>query len=63
MTVSASVPKPVTLPKTWDEEADVVVVGYGFAGSAAAIAAHDAGAKVLLFREGAGAVQRREQPG
>ena len=51
MTVSASVPKPVTLPKTWDEEADVVVVGYGFAGSAAAIAAHDAGAKVLLLEK------------
>jgi succinate dehydrogenase/fumarate reductase flavoprotein subunit len=35
----------------WDEEADVVIVGYGFAGSAAAIAAHDAGAKVLLLEK------------
>jgi succinate dehydrogenase/fumarate reductase flavoprotein subunit len=35
----------------WDEEADVIVVGYGFAGSAAAIAAHDAGAKVLLLEK------------
>jgi succinate dehydrogenase/fumarate reductase flavoprotein subunit len=39
------------LPKKWDEEADVVIVGYGFAGSAAAIAAHDAGAKVLLLEK------------
>lgn len=32
----------------WDAEYDVVVLGYGFAGSAAAIAAADAGAHVLL---------------
>ena len=30
---------------------DVVVVGYGFAGGIAAIAAHDAGAKVLLVEK------------
>ena len=41
----------VEVPTKWDEEADVVVVGYGFAGSAAAIAAHDAGAKVLLLEK------------
>ena len=39
------------IPTKWDEEADVVIVGYGFAGSAAAIAAHDAGAKVLLLEK------------
>jgi succinate dehydrogenase/fumarate reductase flavoprotein subunit len=39
------------LQNTWDDEADVVVVGYGFAGSAAAIAAHDAGATVLLIEK------------
>lgn len=33
------------------EETDVVVVGYGGAGAAAAIAAHDAGAKVLLIEK------------
>jgi len=27
---------------------DVIVVGYGFAGGAAAIAAHDAGSRVLI---------------
>lgn len=32
----------------WDAEYDVVVLGYGFAGAAAAIAASDAGASVLL---------------
>lgn len=34
---------------SWDEEADVVVVGYGGAGAAAAIAAADKGAKVVLI--------------
>lgn len=33
----------------WDKEADVVVIGYGGAGAAAAIAAHDAGARVLVL--------------
>jgi succinate dehydrogenase/fumarate reductase flavoprotein subunit len=33
--------------------ADVVVVGFGFAGGMAAIAAHDAGARVLLLEKGA----------
>jgi succinate dehydrogenase/fumarate reductase flavoprotein subunit len=33
------------------EEADVIVVGYGGAGATAAIAAHDAGAKVILLEK------------
>jgi succinate dehydrogenase/fumarate reductase flavoprotein subunit len=38
-----------------DREVDVVVVGYGGAGAAAAITAHDAGAQVLLLeKNGAG---------
>jgi len=37
----------------WDKEADVVVVGYGGAGAAAAITAHDAGAKVLILEKAA----------
>ena len=32
----------------WDAEYDVVIAGYGFAGAAAAIAAADAGANVLM---------------
>jgi 3-oxosteroid 1-dehydrogenase len=38
-------------PKTWDQEADVVVVGFGGAGACAAIAAADAGAKVLILEK------------
>jgi NADPH-dependent 2,4-dienoyl-CoA reductase/sulfur reductase-like enzyme len=39
------------LPKTWDYEADVVVVGTGYAGQNAAIASHDAGASVLVLEK------------
>ncbi len=35
----------------WDEETDVVIVGCGFAGARAAIAAHDAGADVALLEK------------
>ena len=35
----------------WDREADVVVVGLGSAGGAAAIAAHDNGAEVLVLEK------------
>lgn len=37
--------------EAWDETVDVVVVGYGFAGAAAAIEAHDRGANVLLIEK------------
>ena len=37
--------------KEWDIEADVVVVGTGFAGLTTAITAHDAGAKVLILEK------------
>ncbi len=37
--------------KKWDKEADVVVVGTGFAGIVSAITAHDAGAKVLILEK------------
>jgi succinate dehydrogenase/fumarate reductase flavoprotein subunit len=39
------------LPKKWDYEADVVVVGTGYAGQNAAIAAHDAGAGVRMLEK------------
>lgn len=35
----------------WDVEADVVVVGFGGAGAAAAIEAHDAGAEVVILEK------------
>lgn len=35
----------------WDYETDVVVIGYGGAGSAAAITPHDAGARVLILEK------------
>jgi succinate dehydrogenase/fumarate reductase flavoprotein subunit len=35
----------------WTGETDVVVVGYGGAGAVAAIAAHDAGAKVIILEK------------
>ena len=34
--------------QNFDDEYDVVIVGYGYAGGIAAIEAHDAGARVLL---------------
>lgn len=37
---------------SWDEETDVVVVGYGGAGAAAAIEANQAGAQVVIFEKG-----------
>jgi len=40
----------------WDREADVVVVGYGYAGGVASIVAHDLGARVLLL-------EKMEHPG
>jgi succinate dehydrogenase/fumarate reductase flavoprotein subunit len=39
------------LPAEWNYETDVVIVGSGFAGSNAAIASHDAGAKVLVLEK------------
>jgi succinate dehydrogenase/fumarate reductase flavoprotein subunit len=39
------------LPEKWDSEADVVVVGFGGAGAATAIAASDLGASVLMLEK------------
>lgn len=42
---------PVGLPESWDYEADVVVVGFGGAGSIAAITAADNGSSVILVEK------------
>ena len=39
------------IPGKWDVEADVVVVGFGGAGFAASVAAHDLGAKVVILEK------------
>jgi succinate dehydrogenase/fumarate reductase flavoprotein subunit len=36
----------------WNKETDVIVVGFGGAGAAAAVTAHDAGASVVLLEKG-----------
>jgi succinate dehydrogenase/fumarate reductase flavoprotein subunit len=41
----------VNVPEKWDQEYDVVVVGWGAAGTAAAVTAHDLGAKVLILEK------------
>jgi succinate dehydrogenase/fumarate reductase flavoprotein subunit len=42
---------PAYLPAKWDYEADVVVLGTGYAGQVTAIIAHDAGATVLMLEK------------
>ncbi len=39
------------MPYRWDEEADIVVVGFGAAGMAASVSAHELGAKVILLEK------------
>jgi len=39
------------VPEAWDVETDVVVVGFGGAGAVTAIAANDAGAKVIVLEK------------
>jgi len=39
------------MPEKWDDEADVIVLGFGGAGASAAIEAHDGGAKVMILEK------------
>jgi len=47
----AILPDQALAAPAWNEEADVVIAGYGGAGACAAIEAHDAGAKVLILEK------------
>jgi succinate dehydrogenase/fumarate reductase flavoprotein subunit len=40
-----------SVPSRWDAEADVVVVGFGAAGVAASVTAHDLGAEVVILEK------------
>lgn len=48
---TAAFAKAVPMPKKWDETTDVIVIGSGFAGLAAAIEAAAAGAKVMVLEK------------
>lgn len=47
-------PMPVSEIEVWDHQADVVIVGYGIAGAAAAVEAAEAGADVLVIERTGG---------
>jgi succinate dehydrogenase/fumarate reductase flavoprotein subunit len=49
--IAGSTEVRAAVPKKWDHDADVVCIGYGGAGATTAIAAHDAGAKVLILEK------------
>jgi succinate dehydrogenase/fumarate reductase flavoprotein subunit len=43
--------RPPSVPGKWDTQADIVVVGFGAAGVATAVTAHDLGCKVLILEK------------
>ncbi|MDB3953256.1 FAD-binding protein [Alphaproteobacteria bacterium] len=43
--------RPTEIPENWDMETDVVVIGFGAAGFAASVTAHDLGANVILLEK------------
>lgn len=49
--MSAAHAATIAEPESWDEETDVIVLGYGAAGASAAITAHDSGAQVMLLEK------------
>ena len=42
---------PPSVPQHWDAEVDVVVVGFGAAGMAASVTAHELGARVMILEK------------
>jgi succinate dehydrogenase/fumarate reductase flavoprotein subunit len=51
--LGASTSQAAGVPRKWDREADVVIIGSGIAGMCAAIEAADAGAKVIVLEKDA----------
>ena len=49
--VASASAKALTPDTKWDDEADVVVIGFGGAAHPAAITAHDAGSNVLIIEK------------
>ena len=49
--LQTSAAEALPIPKKWNREADVVILGYGGAGASVAITAADAGAKVLIIEK------------
>ena len=43
--------RAIGIPKSWNKETEVVVVGSGYVGLAAAIEAHDAGAQAIILEK------------
>ena len=52
---------PSLAPSNWDLEADVVVAGFGAAGFAASVSAHDSGAQVVIHSVHIRLVEGREE--
>ena len=51
MTPSIANAQAAPIPKKWDAEADIIIIGYGGAGACAAIEAADNGASVLILEK------------
>ena len=61
--LTPSLAKAEGVPAKWDKEVDVVIVGTGHAGLAAAITAADAGAKVVILEKMKKELRGRQQQG
>lgn len=51
LTLGSTSAHAAEMPTNWDESADVVIIGSGFAGLSAAIEAHNAGSSVIILEK------------